>query len=211
MFRRRVDPSFLERLRGIVWPRMGLRRFWLYLGRRLERMRGSPHQIAAGFAGGAAVSFTTFLGFHVILAFLSAFLARGSYIAAAVGTLVGNLWTQPLIFAWDFMLGRWLIGRGEAPQGVEQVVDRGVPPVADLVVDLWHLVTGDASWIEVGPGIMHVFWPMTLGGLVSFLPVWILSYLLIHRLVSALQAARRHRLDVGRSDRTGARPVEGEG
>ncbi|HEV7418115.1 MAG TPA: DUF2062 domain-containing protein, partial [Tianweitania sediminis] len=74
---------------------MGLKRYGRYLLRRLERMTASPHQVAAGAAAGAAVSMFPLIGFHFIFGFVLAFLTRGSMLAAALGTAVGNPLTFP--------------------------------------------------------------------------------------------------------------------
>ena len=66
MFRRRTKPTFLKIVREILWPRKGFYRIYSYLVRRVLRMSGSPYSLACGFACGASVSFTPFIGFHLI-------------------------------------------------------------------------------------------------------------------------------------------------
>ena len=89
---------------------MGWRRLGIYLARRLTRLPGTPHSIAAGFACGTAISFTPFLGLHTVLSVLLAFLVRGNYLAAVVGTLVGNPWTFPFLCVASIKLGHVLLG-----------------------------------------------------------------------------------------------------
>lgn len=138
---------------------------------RLKRLPGSPHSIAAGFASGAAVSFTPFLGFHFLLGFVVAFFTRGNYVAAAVGTVVGNPWTFPFIFAWTYHLGRAIVGDADA----------ATLRVADLSA------TGFFS--EMGSYVV----PMVVGSVPTMIVVWVLIYWPLRRLVSAFQAARRRR------------------
>ena len=102
-----------DRIRSFIWPRMGLRRYGRYLLRRLERMTASPHAIAAGFAAGCAVSMFPLLGFHFVLGFVLAFFTRGSMLAAALGTVVGNPITFPLIFSGTYQVGKWLSPSGD--------------------------------------------------------------------------------------------------
>ena len=74
VFRRRRKRSILARLLELLWPRMGWRRAGKYYVFRIKRLPGTPYSIACGFALGAAVSFTPFIGFHFLLA---GFLASG--------------------------------------------------------------------------------------------------------------------------------------
>jgi uncharacterized protein (DUF2062 family) len=77
MFKRRIPLPFYRRLKEIFWPTAGFRRSMRYVAHRLGRLPGTPYRIAAGFACGAAVSFTPFIGFHILLAMLFALLIRG--------------------------------------------------------------------------------------------------------------------------------------
>ena len=86
-----------------------------YVVKRITRLSGTPHSIAAGAACGVAVSFTPFLGFHVISAFLLCLVVRGNYLAAAIGTLVGNPWTLPFLLLASYQLGHALLGGPAAP------------------------------------------------------------------------------------------------
>ena len=68
-----------------------------YYKLRLARLPDSNYAISSGFACGAMVSFTPLLGFHFVLAVVFAYLIRGNFIAALIGTVVGNclLYTSP--------------------------------------------------------------------------------------------------------------------
>ena len=47
---------------------------------------------------------------HTLLSVLLSFLLRGNYLAAVVGTLVGNPWTFPVIWVMTYQLGHFLLG-----------------------------------------------------------------------------------------------------
>ena len=111
---RRLPQSIGQRLRGWLWPQNGWRRAGRYLLWRIRRMPGTPHAVAAGFAAGAAMSMTPFLGGHLLLAFGLAYLTGGNLLAAALGTLVGNPWVLPLILAIAYRLG--CLALGQPPQ-----------------------------------------------------------------------------------------------
>ena len=90
VFGRRSKQSWALRLRGFLWPKTGWRRSTEYLRHRIARLRASPHAIASGFACGAAISFTPFVGTHVVVSAALAWLIRGNILASAIGTLVGG-------------------------------------------------------------------------------------------------------------------------
>ena len=69
-----------------------------YYKLRLARLPDSNYAISSGFACGAMVSFTPLLGLHFVLAVVFAYLIRGNFIAALIGTVVGNPLTFPFIW-----------------------------------------------------------------------------------------------------------------
>jgi hypothetical protein len=73
------------------------------------RLPGTPDSIARGMACGAAVSFTPFIGFHLLFSFALAWLMRGSLFASAIGTLVGNPFTAVFIWATIYRVGAWIL------------------------------------------------------------------------------------------------------
>ncbi len=97
--------TFLAGCRQWIWPSMGWRRFIRYQFIKLSRMTGGKKSIAKGFASGAAVSFTPFIGLHFIFAGLLAKVLRGNIVAAMIGTAVGNPWTFPFIWFASYRLG----------------------------------------------------------------------------------------------------------
>lgn len=118
MFKRRDKPTRFWRMRQFLWPDMGLRRLGTYLLHRVRRLPGTPYSIAAGFACGAAASCTPLIGFHFILSILLAWVMRANWVAAMIGTAVGNPWTFPFIWYCTFFVGTRLLGldgSGEAP------------------------------------------------------------------------------------------------
>jgi uncharacterized protein (DUF2062 family) len=168
---RRQPPSLYRRFRGWLWPYIGWRRAGRYLLMRIQRMPGTPHSIAAGFAAGAAVSFTPFLGAHFILAFCIAWLTGGNMVAAALGTIVGNPWTFPLILAAIYELGCFILGM--EPHGLRYLAH----------LDLELLLER----------VRQLLWPMIVGSAPLAAAAWIVSYLGLVRLVAGLQERRRRR------------------
>jgi hypothetical protein len=146
-----------------------------YVVKRATRLSGTPHSIAAGAACGVAISFTPFIGFHLLGSFLLCLLVRGNYLAAAAGTLVGNPWTFPFIWVAIYQLGHGLLGT-RAAQTVEH----------------WDLAT---FFVKVEA----VFWPMVVGGLPLALIAGLATYFPLLRMIAAYQEARARRRQSRRS------------
>ena len=181
LFRRRTPQNWLERLRIAVWPSNGWRRSFQYFSKRVLRLAGSPHAIALGFAAGVFASWTPFLGLHIMMGVALAFLFGGNFIAAALGTFVGNPFTFPFIWWSSFTLGNRLL---EAPG------DR--IRISDVAEGLTHQPLAN---------ILPIIKPMTVGSLPLGIASAILAYVIVLYAVQAYQAARRHRLAARRVER----------
>jgi len=179
LFGRRNPLSLLKRLRSAIWPRSGWKRSARYAVHRLGRLPATPYRIAAGFASGSAVSFTPLMGLHFVSAALLAFVVRGNFLASALGTLVGNPWTFPFIWAWTFAFGRWLIGH-----------TREIEPLPE------HLSLG-----YILDHLDEVFLPMLVGSIPTAIAAWFVTYFIVYRIVHGYQRARRLRLLRGRRRR----------
>lgn len=176
MFRRRKKQSFLIKVREFLWPSAGWRRAGHYMKHRLARIDGSPYAIAAGFASGAAVSFTPFVGFHFIFAAIIAWIVRGNILTSAIGTAVGNPWTFPFIWAASYNVGINLLG-GAATNDLMGQLDKmfGNFTIVDLVNDPLN---------ALGPFLETIFFPMLLGGTIIGASLWFFIYWPIYKLVS---------------------------
>jgi uncharacterized protein (DUF2062 family) len=170
-------------MRRWLWPHIGWRRMGTYVVKRVTRLSGTPHSIAAGAACGVAVSFTPFIGFHLISAFLLCLVVRGNYLAAATGTLVGNPWTVPFLLLASYQLGHALLGGPAAP--IESLQP-------------WNLAT-------LFDRLEAVFWPMALGSLPLGLVAGLATYFSLVRIVAAYQERRVRRRQSRRAPR--ARPA----
>lgn len=171
MFKRRSKRQVHHHLREAVWPTIGWRRSVDYIKHRVGRLPGTPYSIAAGFAWGAAVSCTPFMGLHIIASAIGAWITRSSVLAAALGTLVGNPWTFPLIWAWIYALGVWILGRDPIELNYENL-------------NLTYLY--DHFWA--------IFVPMMVGGVPTALVVWAAFFFPLRAMVSKYQLIRRARI-----------------
>lgn len=173
MFKRRVPQPFFKRTAALLWPRGGWQRSGAYVAHRLRRLPGTPYRIAAGFASGAAVSITPFIGFHFLLGAAVALALRGSVIASAIGTIVGNPWTLPFIWLWTYSLGRWMLGGGHD----------------------FNLLPDDLSLMQlIFEHPFEVLLPMTVGSIPTAVVVWLVLFWPLQSAVAGYQEARRRRL-----------------
>jgi len=190
LFRRRTPPGIGEKFRVWIWPRRSWARSGLYVSKRIFRLTGSPHTIAAGVAAGVFASFTPFMGFHFLLAFALAYVLAGNLIAAALGTFVGNPLTFPFIWASTFSLGRTLLGhttKAEAP------FDQLGMIMKDAGNALWQL-----DFADFGLALTKIWEPllkpMLVGGVPLGICVAIVFYIVTRRLAIFFHAARQKKL-----------------
>jgi uncharacterized protein (DUF2062 family) len=157
-----------------------------YLVKRVTRLSGTPHSIAAGVACGVAMAVTPFIGFHLLGALLLSWLVRGNYIASALGTLVCNPWTFPFIWFVTYKLGHVLLGTRAAQ----------VEPI-----EHWDLTTFFGEAVE---HVQAVFWPAVVGGVALAVVAGLVTYFPLVRMIAAYREARARR-------RQGRRGVRSEG
>lgn len=178
VFRREQGILHPRRLRELVAPRKGWDRGIKYIKARLQRLPGSPHCIALGFACGVLMSFTPFFGFHILLAMLLAWMLRVSLVASALGTVVGNPLTFPIIITTSIEFGQLLLGRETSVASGTEEYYRAVLQPTELL----------ERWNELLDVLLI---PYAVGGTVIGLPMAIAGYLVLRPVVAAYQLARR--------------------
>lgn len=207
MFGRHNKPPLHERIRSFVWPRRGFARAWKYVAARLSRIKATPHAIAAGFASGAAASFTPLLGLHFLLAFVIAFFTRGSMIAAAIGTVVGNPLTFPLIFAATYWTGArivWLFSPTPEAAAVglpgEELEEVAPERAADALLEAAETLLEEGTLVDNVVALWPILSTMLIGAVPLGLAAFTVFYVVVRFAVTAIhrrRAARRARRDAG--------------
>lgn len=91
-------------------PAARWRRQVRYLYLRLLRGESSVQAIARGLAAGVFMGMFPFFGLQTILSVALAFAIRGSKFAAAAGTWVSNPLTYVPIYAFNFEVGKRVLG-----------------------------------------------------------------------------------------------------
>ncbi len=187
MFRRRKQLTLGHKILGFFWPSLGWRRSAAYTMHRLARLPGSAYSLAAGFACGAAISFTPFVGFHFVISAILAWIIRANIVASVIGTAVGNPWTFPFIWTWLYQTGTWMTSgsKVEAAPGPEFTEFFGHMMEALLNFDLPYLLD------TVGP----IFWPMLVSSVPTGFVIWWIFYLPLKYMIRGYQKRRAGNLD----------------
>ncbi len=162
------------RIWQFLWPRMGWRRYATYLRHRLVRMPGTSHSVAIGFAAGAAMSMTPFMGFHFILSAAFAWFLRGNILASAVGTIIGNPWTFPMIWVGTYEIGCLMLGID-----AHAISIRG-HTVAEVMHDPWGVLS-------------PVLLPMVLGSVPAGVVVFFAAYWPAAKIIDRYKRQRMER------------------
>jgi uncharacterized protein (DUF2062 family) len=176
LFRSRVRPGVLKRLRLAAWPRHSWSRSARYFTKRILRLSGSPHAIAAGVAAGTFASFTPFIGFHFLIGFVIAFLLGGNMVAAALGTAVGNPLTFPFIWASTYKVGSIILGADATATAMAS---------GQLSPELFA-----RSLDAIAP----IVGPMVVGSVPLGVPASVALYILVFQSVRGFRALRQQRI-----------------
>ncbi len=152
---------------------------------QLKRLQGTPYSIAAGFACGVAISFTPFIGFHLILAAITAWIIRGNIVSSAIGTLIGNPWTFPFIWIAVLSTGRFLLGNIATADHVNFVKIFESASKALLTLNFKNF----------GRDVWPIVFPMLIGCIPYYIISWFLSFKLIKITLDRLATRRAHRLN----------------
>jgi uncharacterized protein (DUF2062 family) len=177
ILKRRHPRTRWQHIREALWPSMGIRRLVSYYKHRIARLPGTPYYIAAGFATGVAISFTPFVGFHLIMAAAITWMLGGSLVAMALGTLVsGNPWTYPFIWASSYKLGQMMLGE-ETSKKALNVLEHHQFTFSDLLNRVADLLL-----------------PMSLGSLPLAIIAWFVSFYIVSNIVRKTKDARLERI-----------------
>lgn len=198
LFRRKNPAKWQEKFRIAVWPRRSWARSTKYLAKRVLRLTGSPHAIAAGIAAGVFASFTPFMGLHFLLAFVIAYIIAGNFIAAASGTFFGNPLTFPFIWGATLSTGNFILtgsfDGGDSKGIMKRLMhsdfwELGLTGVWDLALSIWE----------------PVLKPMSVGAVPLGLFFAVIFYFVTRAAAMAFQIKRRKKLaDKARQLRDGA-------
>ena len=113
------------------------------------------------------VSFTPLLGFHFVLAVIFAYLIRGNFIAALIGTVVGNPITFPFIWGLIYKVGTYVTTIEQASFSYEINFN--------MIINQTY----------------EIFFPMFVGGIIIAPLVWITTYFVIYSFISSYKKRKK--------------------
>ncbi len=182
ILKRRKSVGLFRKVRNFFWPEIGFQRAAKYISYKVNRISGSPHAIALGFAAGAFASFTPLIGFHFVVAALIAWAVGGNMLASAIGTSVGNPLTFPFIWFITHNTGSYLLGQEGREEIAISAPDGGMKLLftdpGRFFVDLWA-------------GLEPVFFPMCVGAIPLGLSCGITAYIVLKPAVGKYKERRR--------------------
>lgn len=176
LFKRAKIQSFHEKIRNLIWPKMGWRRVLDYYKHRTARIPDSEYSIALGLAFGCAVSWTPAFGTHILQCLLFCWVTKTNWIASLIGTAFGNPWTTPALMFISYQVGKALfIGFG----------------YGDFLMDHAGPITLELLKTEG----LKIFLPTLVGGYFVGLATFPLFYFPFYYMVKGARAARRARIE----------------
>jgi len=177
ILKRRIPLSVKRKIKEALWPTIGFKRLLSYYKHRIARLPGTPEFIAKGFASGVAISFTPFLGFHILTGGLISWFIEGSLLAMVIGTLVGgNPWTYPFIWVGTYELGQFMLGHENSTKA------EGV------------LTNHSFTLSSMMQKPMELLVPMTLGSIPLGILAWFATYYMVVEVVKKGKKARHARI-----------------
>ena len=175
IFRRKKKRDGWTVLRHFVWPATGWKRAIRYSAYRVRRIEGSANSIAVGVAWGVAVSFTPFYFLHIGIAVVGSWFMGGSLLGAAIGTLVLNPLTFPLIGWLTYSIGSYFLSPSADFDGMGEL-------------SMTYIIN---NFSEI---VMPFLLPMALGGVLVGFVSWIGVFLIVRMLVSRYRELRIRKL-----------------
>ena len=130
----------------------------------LLHIEDSPHRTALAFGVGVLIAFSPFLGIHMGIALVVAFLFRLNRVAILLGTYTNNPWTLAPMYLGGTSLGCLLLGVSK-------------DGLAEIDWDLHGAEFFSSLWVTLRPYV----WPFLLGNTILGLVCGMVGYLLLRR------------------------------
>jgi uncharacterized protein (DUF2062 family) len=194
VFKRRTPKGWLQVLSEMVWPRGGWGRATSYVMHRLRRLPDPPHRIARGTFAGLLIGTLPLPGAQIAGALLLAWVMRGNFIAAVLGTFISNPVTTPLIAVISMALGHWMLGI-ERPLSAPAIMDAFAQAGGEIWDNLRALVgLGEFHWTALEVFFHDIYWPYFVGSIGPGILIGLAGYYLSLPIVRAYQGLRAKRL-----------------
>ncbi len=133
---------------------------------RFLKIRGTPREIALGFALGLFIGFSPTMGIQIVVGIFIASLLKWSKITTAIGVQVTNPITAPFIYTFTYFVGSKVIG-----------LDKPLI-LMDMNLD---------SLLVIIRQVPRIFVAMTIGGILVGLPTAVIGYFVVCRIMNKYQ------------------------
>ena len=140
------------------------------LYQRFIQIRGNPSEIAMGFSLGIFIGMSPTMGVQIFLAILTASFLQWNKFSAVIGVFITNAFTAPIIYPFTYYIGALFLNSD---------ADFNFPKEFSLEVVMVMLKNAPT-----------IFGAMTIGGIVTGIPLAILSYFAAFYLSKAYQNKR---------------------
>lgn len=138
----------------------------------LLHIEDTPHRTALAFGIGVLIAFSPFLGIHMGIALVVAFLFRLNRVAILFGTYLNNPWTLAPMYLAGTSLGCLLLGvSSDGLSGMD-----------------WEL-RGSAFLASLWATFRPYLWPFLLGNTILGVVCGILGYVVLRRILERRAAA----------------------
>ena len=142
---------------------------------KLNSIKGTKESISKGFATGVAMSFTPFVGFHILLSLIVTKFTKQNAISATLGTIAGNPWTFPFIWYLVLHTGNFILGRTYFLKSDELKV---------FFSQLFHAII-NLDFILFLNDIWPIFLPMLIGCIPYYVLVWLFVSKVVFKAISS--------------------------
>lgn len=148
---------------------MGWKRAAKYIALRIVRLSVASDAVPKGIACGMAASFFPVFGIHALMAIAAAFVIRANTVAAALGTLLFPPVVLPVIFSFDFFVGKTLLEWSGL-----------------------YIAPAHAAGTTALQSIENFLIPAITGSVLLMMIAWPLSYFLTHKAIGLLRRRYKH-------------------
>jgi len=190
LFQRRHKLPLLAKIRNMIWPTMGLKRLLQYYKHRTVRIPASAHSIASGLAFGCAISWTPTFGTHLLQCAAFSFIFRANWVAAFLGSALGNPWTTPLMMLIAYHVGKaFFIATGHSD--FLHLIDGAAPSFKSF---LKAILEGKVTLDMLQANFQIYLLPALIGGYMMALATYPLFYYPFYGMIKSARAARAARI-----------------
>ena len=144
---------------------------------RIHQIKDGPHAVAGGVAIGIFWGFTPLTGVKTLLSILTAWMVRCSRISAVIAVTFHDILLPiwPVVLRWEYQLGYWALSH---PHQMPPKLSTSHLHFAELL-----------HWKTLG-----VLGPMMLGSCLIGLPVALISYWIVERLLERYETTHHRHL-----------------